>query len=198
MCGRFYVDETTVKEIEKLVRDIDRRTRMEFAGDICPSQVAFVLTGKKEELSLEEMFWGFPQRDRKGLLINARAETVLERPLFRESVQKRRCVVPARGYYEWDASGDKTDFSGESQPVLYMAGIYNLFEGRERFVVLTTEANETVRNVHHRMPLILEEEEVESWIYDDGFLPFLLQKIPPRLTRHQEYEQQSLLELLES
>lgn len=197
MCGRFHVNEIVIEEIGTLVRDSHDRMWMEAAGDICPSQRAWVLTGKKGELTLEEMEWGFPLKERKTLLINARAERVMERPLFYENVRRRRCAIPAGGYYEWDNSGNKIEFSGESQQVLYMAGIYDLYDGRERFVVLTTEANETVRKVHHRMPLILMKEDVEAWICDEAFWPLLLQKIPPGLKQKREYEQQSFLDLLE-
>ena len=54
----------------------------------------------------------------------------------------------------------------DDKPV-YMAGVYNLIDNEERFVIITTEANESVRNVHDRMPLILEEHEIDMWIHDD-------------------------------
>lgn len=80
----------------------------------------------------------------------------------------------------------------ENQLILYMAGFYNRFQDEDRFIILTTGANASVSPVHHRMPLILEEKELEEWVYDDAFLEFALHKIPPLLERRQEYEQQSL------
>jgi len=73
-----------------------------------------------------------------------------------------------------------------------MAGFYNCFQGEERFIIITTQANASVRKVHDRMPLILEDGEPEAWIYDDGFLDFALHRVPAPLTRYQEFEQQSL------
>ena len=70
MCGRYYVDEDTAKEIRKVIRDLERKLALE-AGDVHPSEQAVVLTGKCPRLTADRMQWGFPQRDRKGLLINA-------------------------------------------------------------------------------------------------------------------------------
>ena len=143
-------------------------------------------------LSAKEMKWGFPQYQKKGLVINARAETVLERNMFRESVRRRRCIIPAGQYYEWDAQKNKVTFSGQDQPVLYLAGFFDRFQDGDHFVILTTAANASVSPVHDRMPLILEKEELESWIYDDAFLEFALRKVPAKLQKSQEYEQQTL------
>lgn len=114
MCGRFYVDETTAKELERIIRNVNLRMRNIHFGDIYPSQTAGILAGDVSGLDLKEMNWGFPQYQKKGLLINARAETVLERKMFRESVLHRRCVIPAKHFYEWDASKNKVSFSGKT------------------------------------------------------------------------------------
>ena len=79
------------------------------------------------------MQWGFPQYQKKGLLINARAETALERKSFRDSVLHRRCVIPARHFYEWDSDKNKVTFFRKDAAVVYMAGFYNRFGDEERF-----------------------------------------------------------------
>lgn len=192
MCGRYYVDDDTAREIERVVREVDEKIRRERAGDIYPSRSAAVITGRKPHLSAEAMTWGFPRYQKKGLLINARAETVLERKMFRDSVLHRRCIIPAKQFYEWDSDKNKVIFLRENQLILYMAGFYNRFQDEDRFIILTTGANASVSPVHHRMPLILEEKELEEWVYDDAFLESALHKSPPLLERRQEYEQQSL------
>jgi len=176
-------------------------------GDIYPSQSAGILTCNSRQknplsagsaaensptLELTEMHWGFPQYQKKGLLINARAETALERKTFRESILHRRCVIPARHFYEWDSDKNKVTFFREDRPVLFMAGFYNQFQDEVRFIILTTQANASVSPVHSRMPLILDEGELEDWVYDDIFTEYALHKTPTELLREQEYEQQSL------
>lgn len=197
MCGRYYFDESTAEAVGKLDREAAGVIGHPSGGDICPSETAAVLTGRRPMLSAEVMHWGFPQNQGKGLVINARAETVLERRMFRESVLHRRCIIPAKHFYEWDASKNKVTFFREESDVLYMAGFYDRFRDEDRFVILTTAANTSVEQVHDRMPLILEGGELESWIYDDKFVDFALHKRSPRLERYQPYEQQSLFQFWE-
>ena len=176
-------------------------------GDIYPSQSAGILTCHSRQknplsadpvaenslaLELKEMHWGFPQYQKKGLLINARAETALERRTFCDSVRHRRYIIPAKHFYEWDSDKNKVTFFREDRPVLFMAGFYNRFQDEVRFIILTTQANASVGPVHNRMPLVLENGELEDWVYDDKFTEYALHKTPPELWREQEYEQQSL------
>ena len=173
MCGRYYVDDETAREIEKLVRELDRKLQIERTGDIRPSQRAAVIRGENKHLMSDCMAWGFPRFDGKGLLINARAESVTERKMFRDSVQHRRCIIPAKGFYEWDKSKEKFSYERYDAPFLFMAGCYNKYQDQERFVILTTEANPSVSPVHDRMPLILEPEELEDWVLDDKATEYL-------------------------
>lgn len=196
MCGRYYVDDETAREIERIVQKVDDKINSERIGDVFPSQTASVITGRTSGFLAEEMRWGFPQYQKKGLLINARAETVLERKMFRDSVLHRRCIIPARHFYEWDKQKSKVAFLRGDSPVLYMAGFYNCFQEEDRFIIITTSANDSVKTVHDRMPLILESDELENWIMDDGFLEFALHKVPPLLQSKQEYQQQALFEFM--
>ena len=138
------------------------------------------------------MTWGFPRYDGKGLVINARSESVLDRPMFRDSARRRRCIIPAHAFYEWDASKKLTTFTRPGHPVIYMAGVYDFLQGANRFTVLTTEANESVRRYHDRMPLLLEREALEPWLNDDQAMEELLHRKMPALDSWQENEQMSL------
>ena len=171
MCGRYYVDEETANEIERIINDIDEKLNDVKMGEIKPSQNALVLIGKKPELSAEVMQWGFPRFDKKGLIINARAESVKEKRTFKECVMQRRCIIPAAHY---------------------MAGVYQYIQNVERFVILTTQANQSVAKIHDRMPLILEEKEIEGWVYDNELADYLLRKVPVQLKTYQEFTQQTL------
>lgn len=191
MCGRYYVDDETAREIEKIVRTLDKKLKIERTQDIRPSDTALVLSRKEDMVFPEQMQWGFPGYQGKGLLINARAEGVLEKKTFRDSVMHRRCIIPAKGFYEWNGQKEKYRFERE-EPVLFMAGCFNQFQGQNCFVILTTQANESVSTVHERMPLILERQELEDWVLDDGAVEFLLHKTPILLKGRTDYEQLKL------
>ncbi|HIW84794.1 MAG TPA: SOS response-associated peptidase [Candidatus Dorea gallistercoris] len=192
MCGRYYVDDETAKEIVKIVRNLDWREKPGPVGDIRPSQRAGVIRGQEEHLTVSQMNWGFPRFDDKGILINARAESALQRRTFRDSVRHRRCVIPAKGFYEWDKKKEKFAYEDQDSPVLFMAGCYNRFRDQDCFVILTTQANPSVLPVHDRMPLVLEPEELESWVLDDRATEALLHKTPALLRSSTEYEQMRL------
>jgi len=104
----------------------------------------------------------------------------------------RRCVIPVRHYYEWDNHRNKVTFYRNDSLTIYMAGCYNLFDEEKRFVILTTGANASIEKVHDRMPLILEKNEIEDWIFDDTFTEHALHKKMPMLEKWQRYEQQTL------
>ncbi len=168
MCGRYYVDDDTAKEIEKLVRQMDERRRQECAGaaerivpgDIYPGRDAPVLAKRDGVVCGGWQRWGFPGFAGKQLIFNARCESVLEKPLFRDGILHRRIVVPAAWFYEWNAKKEKNTFYREDAPVLFMAGFCRHYEDGEHFVILTTAANGSMKPVHGRMPLILERGEI--------------------------------------
>ncbi|MGB0557535.1 MAG: SOS response-associated peptidase [Paracoccaceae bacterium] len=107
---------------------------------------------------------------------NARSETVAEKPSFRDAFKKRRCVIPASGYYEWRTESGKKQpyhFTIPDQPVMVFAG---LWEENKRvaedpivsFTILTTDANKTVSDYHHRMPVLLDQEGIAAWMDEDA------------------------------
>lgn len=193
MCGRYYVDDETSREIEKIVRKLDQRLKIEHGQDIHPSESAVILTKECKEVAARQMQWGFPGFQGKGLLINARAEAILDKKTFRDSVLHRRCVIPAHHFYEWSKNKEKYTFQSPKQDAtLFMAGCYQIYNGQNRFVILTTQANASVAPVHERMPLLLERQELEDWIMEDAAVEFILAKKPILLNRTAEYEQLKL------
>ena len=127
MCGRYQFSADEYKEIRQIVRDAQRRSEgnernFPMAGDICPSQVAPVLVSRREKIVGEFQQWGLPGFRGRQQIINARAETVTEKPMFRRSIAFQRCVIPATGFYEWDAAKHKYFFQMPGQP-LYLAGM---------------------------------------------------------------------------
>ena len=140
-------------------------------------------------LTAQVLQWGFLGFDKGNLLINARAESVMDRPTFRGSFEQGRCVLPAAGFYEWDKSKEKVTFTVPSKPILYLAGIWRLYGPEQRFVILTREANASMVPVHDRMPLILTKEEVTPWVSERAEAERLLTKELPMLQAERPYEQ---------
>ncbi len=187
MCCRYYADESTEEKVRQLTGDAGCRIR---GGDIRPSEPAVLLTGAGESLKAENMAWGFPGRGGQGLLINARAETVTERRTFRECVRSRRCVIPAKGFYEWSPGKEKYQFEDPGR-TLFMAGCY---DEQHRFVIITTDANESVRPVHGRMPLLLFEGDIRRWIRETESMTAFLRQTPQELRRWTQYQQMTLFD----
>lgn len=194
MCGRYYIDDDMAKEIEKLVRQVDKSLQMGHLNkDIHPTEIAPVLAAGRDGMQMIGKQWGFPGIQKKGVIFNARSETVLEKRMFRESIMHRRIVIPAVWFYEWNSRKEKVLFFREDRRILYMAGFYKQYEEEDRFVILTTQANASMKETHDRMPLILEREELEDWIMEDSRTELLLRKRPAALDKKAEYEQQSFL-----
>ena len=195
MCGRFYISDDTAREIEKTIRLVDEKLKVEQRNkDIHPTENAPVISYQQGSMLLADKKWGFPGYDSGKVIFNARSESVLEKKMFRESVLKRRLIIPAAGFYEWNRKKEKVTFTSavKEQPILYMAGFYNKYGNEDRFVILTTGANDSMADVHERMPLLLKHQELEEWLRDDRRLEEFLHSEPHGLKRNMEYEQQTL------
>jgi putative SOS response-associated peptidase YedK len=148
--------------------------------------VAHAQTGKRVVDGFE---WGlvpFWAKEKMGAkMINARSETVSEKPAFRSAFAKRRCIIPSDGFYEWDKAGGTRDpyhFRRKDGALWGFAGLWetwrdpNNSDAEELYTctILTTEANRTVGKVHERMPVIFGREEDEAlWLAGDAPLPEL-------------------------
>lgn len=193
MCGRYYIDEEMAREIQKVVREVDEQLRREKLGyDIHPSQRAPALTGEGGALVAAWQTWGYPGFSGSKVIFNARAESVMEKRMFRQGIRHRRIVVPCAWFYEWNKNKEKIVFSRKDSPALFMAGFCSRFEDGDRFVILTTQANESMKGVHERMPLILERDQLKDWALDDKAAVDILGQRPALLEKRAEYEQQSL------
>ena len=191
MCGRYFIDDEMWREIKKICRQIDDAKLKVTRADVRPTDLVWVLTGMKE-IQPEKMHWGFTSQYQDGLFINARAETVLSKPSFRNSVRNCRCVIPAAGFYEWNKEKEQVSFTMPQSKILYMAGIWQPTDEGKQFTILTTAPNDSVSSVHDRMPLVLLPEEIQPWIQNWEIAEEILSKVPPLLERKQDYEQISL------
>ena len=147
--------------------------------NICPTtQVHTILN--QDGRKLTSMRWGFiPHWYNKPadgpLLINARAETIAQKPAFRTACRTRRCIIPATGFYEWtkDADGNRLPWYIHSGgAVIAFAGIWQTWgEGEDRqntCAIVTTSANTSMSTIHHRMPVTLGADQYALWLGEAG------------------------------
>ena len=105
-------------------------------------------------------------------LINARGETVGQKPAFRKAIRSQRCLVPADGFYEWKRVGERKQpfyIRLKSKATFGMAGIYDIWEGAGKFTIesysiITTKANKLMRGIHERMPVIIKPKDEATWL----------------------------------
>lgn len=139
-----------------------------------PGQLAAVVLPAADGRRLSLMRWGFPVEWRSQPLINVRSETAVSRPSFREAMVRRRCLVPADGFYEWQRTGDKAGktpwrFVLRDSDLFAFAGVWTSATGGKGseapgFAVLTMAANACVATIHSRMPLILRRDTEALWM----------------------------------
>lgn len=119
----------------------------------------------------------------KVFIINARQETLLEKSIFKKG---KRCVIPSSLFHEWNYAKEKVSFYSDN--IIYLVGLYNQ---DDEFLIITTKANDSVRKIHNRMPIILEHSQLEDW-FDDAKFVSLLKQEPKELKHEQKLEQLSL------
>ena len=206
MCGRYFWTDDAEDAFEEDFPELAGEVFELRAGDYTPGMKSLAVIGRSTPLygngsaehgeqagdaglSTEFLLWGFPGFDKGKLLINARAESVRDRPTFADSYAARRCVLPAAGFYEWDRKKEKVIFTVPESKILYLAGIYRPYGEEKRFVVLTREANASMAEVHDRMPLILSRAEVRPWVSGVSEADNILAKTLPMLRAERPYEQ---------
>lgn len=201
MCARFDFTDAAKERLEQFLQTLpafqgaekEKQALSAFpTGDVRPTQRASALSLGRQEgtLSLSFPLWGFAGREGKPV-INARAETVREKPMFRDAADRGRCLVPAGAFYEWNRDREKVTFFDQRSPLLFLAGIARPYPDGLHFCLLTTAANRSMAPVHDRMPLILPEELALSWVLDRDRTEELLAMTPRELDRSQDYEQLS-------
>ena len=154
--------------------------------DVFPSDASLVFCQKDGGPAAAKMFWGFSNPYRKGLIINARAETAREKPLFADSIMNRRCLIPASGFYEWDPYKARFRFADQDDGLILLAGFFREEAGQPRYTILTTQANESMSSVHDRMPVMIRRSEIRAWISDNEKLEEFLTRPQVQLACEQD------------
>ena len=179
MCGRYTL---TYRQAEQLALElgvpIEQLADYEPRYNIAPTQRQWIVRTEFEEREALRARWGLINHWAKDAkmgyrTINARAESVHQRPAFRDAFKKRRCVVPADGFYEWQGPKGKRvplRFHRPDGGLLFFAGLYESWQPEPdvwepTYTIITTEANGLISSVHDRMPVILLEEQVDDWLF---------------------------------
>jgi putative SOS response-associated peptidase YedK len=175
MCGRYSLNKSKIQ--------LEERFQAEILGDfkprynIAPTQLLPVITSDSPK-GFSFFYWGITPDFAKNKpvsqkLINAKAETINEKISFKASFEKRRCLIPADGFYEWKKLGKKTKvpyrFTLADEGLFAFAGIWEEYESEEgeikhTFLILTTAPNPLVGEVHDRMPVILNKNDEKKWL----------------------------------
>lgn len=179
MCGRFALLTHAEALIERFgVEEVIKRPEPRY--NIAPSQDVTVVV-QKETRQLTEMRWGLVPSWATDVsignrMINARVETIAEKPAFRVAFKKRRCLILADGFYEWQKAGKvkvPTHIRLKTREPFAFAGIYEYWKTKsgkilESCSIVTTTPNEIMSKIHHRMPVILNEHDEEAWLNPDN------------------------------
>lgn len=170
MCGRYYVaSEDSAAELQQIIDTLQRRMGADAVklGEVRPSdQAAVIANNKNKEARPFAMRWGYSFPNSRPI-INARSETASSKPLFRDGMLQRRCLVPASYYFEWehvDGKSVKYALKPTGADAIYMAGIYHMEHEVPTFTILTRAVSSDIAFIHDRMPVILPSEAKADWL----------------------------------
>jgi putative SOS response-associated peptidase YedK len=188
MCGRF-TRFTPAADIAKAFSAVASQVEIEPSYNVAPTRSIFVVKGGVSR-AINELHWGLVPAwskdvSRASSMINARVESVREKPSFRNLLSSNRCVIPVDGYYEWKQIPVKGKVSAK-QPfyfsasveseychdgMLAIAGLWTTWSNGDELysscTALTTEATERISIVHHRMPMLLDKQRLDLWLSED-------------------------------
>ena len=191
MCGRFVRKTSAAQIAEAFAARVDT-DELSLSFNVAPTSRVFAVVNDSNTRSLVNFSWGLIPRwaqdtSRAASMINARVETVAEKPSFRDLVSNNRCVLPMDGYFEWQEQLRHDTNKTVKQPfyfsprlesrfshrgVLAIAGLWTSWKDPNQrnsqllhtVVALTTNANDMVGEIHHRMPVLLDEHGVDNWL----------------------------------
>lgn len=192
MCGRYqsrYVKQRLAEEFH--LRNLEELTT-ELAPNynVAPTTMQPVIVEDRDtgDRVMRMMRWGLipawakSPKDSGISTVNTKAETIMEKLMWRQPFKKRRCIIPADGYYEWEKIDPKTKqpwmYTLKSGRMMGLAGIWEHWKASDgklemnTFSIITTDPNRLAESVHNRMPVILQPEDYERWLKrDDSLLP---------------------------
>ncbi len=192
MCGRFALAAKT-EDIEKLMPELKINNEIVGSYNIAPSRNIYAII-KSEQNKLTELRWGLIPSWAKdpsigNRIINARAETITEKPAFRNLIKHRRCLIPATGYYEWrKTKGDKGKqpyfIKLKDERLITFAALWDEWAAPDGGIIrstalITCPASDNITFIHDRMPVIIEKDFRNLWLERNTPLELILEKLKP-------------------
>lgn len=171
MCGRFWLG-ANIEDILRKYRIRNQEVNKYTKGEFYPSSNIPIIF-ENEERTMKFAKWGFPFDNRKGAVINARAESIKHKPMFRNSFYSTRCIIPANMFYEWKDEGNKQknkySIGLKDEDLFSLGGIYKLSLDENSnqqltVVIITTESAGEMKDIHSRMPLIINDDKMDLWL----------------------------------
>lgn len=174
MCGRF-INLNKIDKLNKIFEiNESKNIENEISYNIAPSQSTIIITNSKF-FKIEKANWGIKffdkRQNQEKSIINSRLETIQKKILFKESFEKRRCVIPANGYYEWSIKDNIKNpyfINIPEKEMIYFAGIWKYFNFKKSsmkvFSIITKPANSLLKEIHDRMPVTLSVEESKDYL----------------------------------
>ena len=166
MCGRFSLSSN----LEELKNEFSNEISGNFPAkyNISPGQNSVVISLKKNNLYLNQIQWGFKVPKLSKLVINARSETIIEKPLFKNLLFQNRCLIPANSWFEWDNEKKPYLIKHKKNDIIAFAGLQRIEENQERsFVIITADAEKDLKKIHNRTPLVINKENFLLWLGND-------------------------------
>lgn len=200
MCGRYTIVITMDELMRYYMLEMPANHFYTPKYNVAPGQMVMAIISDGQKNRLGELKWGlipnWSKDEKIGYkMINARADTVADKPAFRSSFQRKRCIIPADGFYEWQKIGTEKQpmrITLKDEGIFSMAGLYDSWiapDGSKvsSCTIITTTPNALMENIHDRMPVILHPEDEAIWlnraIQDKNILLPLLQPFPAEQMR---------------
>tara|TARA_X000001036_G_scaffold286512_1_gene266152 strand:+ start:3146 stop:3790 length:645 start_codon:yes stop_codon:yes gene_type:complete len=179
MCGRF-VNTNKIEDINTFFNieyNLANDMSLPISYNISPSQYSPIIIEENKLKKIEMMYWGLIpswSKDKKFStnMINARIESIKEKPSYKNLIHTSRCIVIASGYYEWTKIKSKKQphYITNDKNLLPIAGLWTKWNDISSFTIITKNADSNLSSIHHRMPLVIDDRAINTYLNRD--IPF--------------------------
>ena len=166
MCGRF----TLSSNLADLRNEFSNNLSGNFPAkyNISPGQSSAVIFFNRKQYKFLNIEWGFKTFKNGNLIINARSETVNKKKSFQKLVKFQRCLIPANSWFEWSETKKPYLIKNKENKIISFAGLYKIEKnGEKKFIIITSEANGSLRKIHNRTPVVVKQKDFMNWLGED-------------------------------